>query len=55
MVIAATNHINRVDNALLSRFRRKIKVDLPSLRQRIAIMSRHAGQVIFWATLYNVV
>jgi hypothetical protein len=38
MVIGATNHMNLMDEALLSRFRRKIEVGLPTARQRKSIL-----------------
>lgn len=41
MVIAATNHKNRVDNAFVDRCHRKIKIDLPTKRQRVAIIEQY--------------
>jgi len=46
MVIAATNHISRMDNALLSRFTRQISVGLPPPHQRKMILDLYADRVL---------
>ncbi len=43
-VIAATNHINKIDNALLSRFRRKMQVGLPTTQQRKQMLDKKIDQ-----------
>jgi len=43
-VIAATNHIEKVDKALLSRFRRKMMVGLPTELQRKKILDKKINQ-----------
>ncbi len=46
MVIAATNHIGRMDNALLSRFTRQISIGLPAPRQRKMILDLYADRLL---------
>lgn len=46
MVIAATNHIGRIDNALLSRFTRQIGVGLPPPRQRKMILDLYVDRLL---------
>ncbi len=46
MVIAATNHANKIDDALMSRFRRKIFVNLPTARNRKAILELYIENLL---------
>lgn len=46
MVIAATNHYNRIDDALLSRFRRKIYVGLPQPKVRQIILDKYVDKLL---------
>ncbi|MDQ5890191.1 MAG: hypothetical protein QG604_65 [Candidatus Dependentiae bacterium] len=46
MVIAATNHIGNVDNALLSRFTRQISIGLPPPRQRKMILDLYVDRLL---------
>lgn len=48
VVIAATNRVNLLDEALLrsGRFDTKLKIDLPSEKERLGIMKVHFRNVI---------
>lgn len=46
LVIAATNHEQRMDDALRNRFRRKFAVPLPTAKQRDVMIARHARRTL---------
>ena len=46
MVIGGTNHLRDMDEAALSRFRRKIGIPLPSLRNRKLILDKYIKDML---------